>query len=126
MLLMMNFDSTVGIADRWGGKDSRWTMLKICVALNKEKGIRFLPDLSIGVTKGESRHMRKSCCYCKSQIGLCQEVGKAQYLRRIKQRIGTNILAKLPTSTAYKKSLFAYDFTQVTQTPFSLINAQRK
>ena len=44
MLLMMNLDSTVwvvsGIADRSGVHSSRWTMLKICVALNKEKGFR--------------------------------------------------------------------------------------
>ena len=41
MLLMMKCDSTVwivmGIEDRSGEHDDRWEMLKICVALNKEK-----------------------------------------------------------------------------------------
>ena len=44
MLLMMNLESTVwvvaGIEDRSGAHDVRWAMHKICVALNKEKGIR--------------------------------------------------------------------------------------
>ena len=44
MLFMMNLDSTVwnavGIADRSSEQDCRWAMLKICVALIKEKGIR--------------------------------------------------------------------------------------
>ena len=42
MLLMMNFDSTVwcvvGIGEQVGEHEGRWAMLKICVALNKEKG----------------------------------------------------------------------------------------
>ena len=44
MLLMMNLNSTVwiavGIANRSREQDCRWAMLKICVALIKEKGIR--------------------------------------------------------------------------------------
>ena len=41
---MMNLDSTVwcvvGIWEQAGEHEGRWTMLKICVALIKEKGIR--------------------------------------------------------------------------------------
>ena len=44
MLLTLNLDSTVwnavGIADRSSEQDCRLAMRKICVALNKEKGIR--------------------------------------------------------------------------------------
>ena len=44
MLLRMNLDSTVwcvvGIWEQAGEHEGRWTMLKICVALIKEKGIR--------------------------------------------------------------------------------------
>ena len=40
----MNLDSTVwcvvGIWEQAGEHEGRWTMLKICVALSKEKGIR--------------------------------------------------------------------------------------
>ena len=70
-------------------KKDRLTMPKFCTALNKEKRFRYPPNLRIGITKGKSKHMRKSCCYCKSQIRYCQEVGNIQILRRIKQRKGS-------------------------------------
>ena len=70
-------------------KKDRLTMPKFCTALNKEKRFRYPPNLRIGITKGKSKHMRKSCCYCKSQIRYCQEVGNIQILRRTKQRKGS-------------------------------------
>jgi hypothetical protein len=49
MLLMINLDSTVwiavAIAGQSGEHDGRWEMLKICVALIKEKGFRYSIDL---------------------------------------------------------------------------------
>ena len=43
MLLMINWDPTVwvieGVKHQEGEHEGRWTMLKICVALNKERGI---------------------------------------------------------------------------------------
>ena len=94
MLLRMNLDSTVwcvvGIWEQAGEHEGRWTMLKICVALSKEKGILFPHDFSIGIIKGKNQTPEKSCCYCKSQIKLCQEVGNAQNLRCIKQRKGSD------------------------------------
>ena len=70
-------------------------MLKNCAALNKEKENLFPHDLSIEITKVKSKHLRKSCCYCKSQIKLCQEVGNVQILHRIKQRKGSSGLINI-------------------------------
>ena len=89
MLLMMNLDSTVwvvvGIEYRSREQDGRLAMNKICVALIKEKGIA---SLTKSVRYLESATRLNCCRYYKSHAGLCKDVGKAQYLRRIKQRKG--------------------------------------
>ena len=111
MLLMMKFDSTVlivvGIEDRSGEQDGRWAMLKICVALIKEKGIA---SLTKSVRYLESATRLNCCRYYKSHAGLCQDVGKAQYLRRIKQRKGIIPLRIIQTSiTSSWNSIYSFD-----------------
>ena len=69
-----------GNEKRSGKHEGRWAMHKICVALNKEKGIA---SLTKSVRYLESATRLNCYRYYKSHAGLCQDVGKAQYLRRI-------------------------------------------
>ena len=95
MLLMINLDSAVwycgGGVDRSGVHSSRWTMLKICVALNKEKGfrssdIRFRLNHQVNRTKLHFDETTTIECIVPDNIRLFQDSVKAQNLHRIKQR----------------------------------------
>ena len=56
--------------------------------IKQRKGISLSSLNEQKVTKSENRNIRENCCYCKSQIGGCQEIDNAQFLCCVKQRKG--------------------------------------